>query len=269
VAPPDSLQGAVIADDMIGRMVGKVAVVRETGAYGEGLAQVFQETFSAKGGAVDIHSVSADTQIGEATAKVAASDATEVLFISSQQDWVVKFLNAASGQAGYDSKGIFLTDAAANQAVLTNASAASRLFPRVRGTRPAPRDAKDYVFASFVANYKAEYQGEDPTAATFSHHAYDAAWLALYGAAWSSLREKGVSGLGIAKGLRRVSSGGPTTAIIPSSWATVVNAFRTGASVNLSGASGELDFDPVTRNVMAPIEIWSIQNGAIAHVDTK
>jgi hypothetical protein len=49
----------------------------------------------------------------------------------------------------------------------------------------------------------------------------------------------------------------------------VVNAFRTGAAVNLSGASSELDFDPVTRNVMAPIEIWSIQNGAIAHVDTK
>src|SRR6185295_845829 len=123
---------------------------------------------------------------------------------------------------------------------------------------------KDYVFASFVANYRAEYTGEDPTAATFSHHAYDAAWLALYGAAWSALRENGVSGLGIARGLRRVSSGGASTPIIPSSWATVVNAFRTGGSVNLSGASGELDFDPVTRNVMAPIEIWSIANGAIA-----
>ena len=269
VAPPDSLQGVVIADDMLARGVTSVAVVRETGAYGEGLAKVFQETFTARNGKVTILSVSADTQIGEATAMVAAGDAAEVLFISSQQDWVVKFLNGASGQAGYDSKGIFLTDAAANQSVLTGAAAASKLFPRVRGTRPAPRDAKDYVFASFVANYKAEYQGEDPTAATFSHHAYDAAWLALYGAAWSGLKENGVTGLGIARGLRRVSSGGATTPIIPSSWATVVNAFRTGASVNLSGASGELDFDPVTRNVMAPIEIWSIANGAIAHVDTK
>ncbi|HET7720511.1 MAG TPA: ABC transporter substrate-binding protein, partial [Acidimicrobiales bacterium] len=258
VAPPDSLQGAVIAEDMWNRKVTKVAVVRETGAYGEGLAKVFQETFGAKGGMVDIHSLSADTQIGEATAKVAAGDAGEVLFISSQQEWVVKFLNAASGQAGYEGKGIFLTDAAANAAVLTGASSAAKLFPKVRGTRPAPRDAKDYVFASFVANYKAEYMGEDPTAATFSHHAYDAAWLALYGAAWSSLKEKGVSGVGIAKGLRKVSGGGPTTAIIPSSWATVVNAFRMGAPVNVSGASGELDFDPVTRNVMAPIEIWSI-----------
>jgi branched-chain amino acid transport system substrate-binding protein len=267
VAPPDSLQGVVIAEDMAARNVTKVAVVRETGAYGEGLAKVFQETFK---GEINLLSISADTQIGEATAMVAASDATEVLFISSQQDWVVKFLNGASGQAGYDTKGIFLTDAAANQSVLMMAGAASKLFPRVRGTRPAPRDAKDYVFASFVASYKGEYQGQDPTAATFSHHAYDAAWLALYGAAWSGLRENGVvSGLGIARGLRKVSSGGATTPIIPSSWATVVNTFRTNGAVNLSGASGELDFDPVTRNVMAPIEIWSIENGAIAHVDTK
>jgi ABC-type branched-subunit amino acid transport system substrate-binding protein len=270
VAPPDSLQGTVIADDMVARKAGKVAVVRETGAYGEGLAQVFQERFNAAGGMVTIHSVSADTQIGEATATVAAGDATEVLFISSQQDWVVKFLNAASGQTGYDTKNIFLTDAAANQSVLMNAAAAAKLFPRVRGTRPAPRDAKDYVFASFVANYKAEYGGEDPTAATFSHHAYDAAWLALYGTAWSRLREGGVvSGLGIARGLRHVSGGGTSLPIIPSSWATVVNAFRTGAAINLSGASSELDFDPVTRNVVAPIEIWAIENGAIAHVDTK
>jgi hypothetical protein len=154
--------------------------------------------------------------------------------------------------------------------VLMNAAAAAKLFPRVRGTRPAPRDAKDYVFASFVANYKAEYGGEDPTAATFSHHAYDAAWLALYGSAWSRLRENGVvSGLGIARGLRHVSGGGTPIPIIPSSWATVVAAFRNGAAVNLSGASGELDFDPVTRSVVAPIEIWAIENGAIAHVDTK
>jgi ABC-type branched-subunit amino acid transport system substrate-binding protein len=259
----------VIADDMAARMISRVAVVREAGAYGEGLAKVFQERFAA-GGTITIHSVTTDTQIGEATATVAAGDAQEVLFISSQQDWVVKFLNAASGQAGYDSKNLFLTDAAANASVLTGAASAARLFPRVRGTRPAPRDAKDYVFASFVANFKAEYGGEDPTAATFSHHAYDAAWLALYGAAWSRLRENGVvSGLGIARGLRHVSDGGTPLAIIPSSWATVVNTFRGGGAVNLSGASGELDFDPVTRNVVAPVEIWSIQNGAIAHVDTK
>lgn len=195
-----------------------------------------------------------------------------MLFISSQQDWVIKFLNAAGGQAAYMTKEIFLTDAAANAAVLTGAAASAAIFPIVRGTRPAPRDTNDYVFASFGANYKAEYAGEDATAATFSAHSYDGAWLVLYGAAWSLVQEGRVTGLGIAHGLRKVSTG-TATPIIPSSWLGVLTSFRAGTSVNLSGASGEIDFDPITKNVIAPIEIWKISSEtgqpAIAHVDTK
>jgi branched-chain amino acid transport system substrate-binding protein len=259
VAPPDSGQGTVIAQDMLERQVKSVAVILEAGPYGEGLAQIFQQRFTAAGGSVDIHPIpaNADTTIGEVTAKVASSTATEVLFISSKQDWVIKFLNAASGQRGYETKGIFLTDAAANEGVLVGAAAASALFRRVRGTRPAPRDRQEYVFASFVANYKAQYMGQDPTTATFSDHSYDAAWLAFTGTAWSLLRENEVTGLGIARGLRNVSAG-PLTVTIPSSWPVVINAFRAGNSIDLSGASGEINFDPLTRNVKASIEVWTV-----------
>jgi branched-chain amino acid transport system substrate-binding protein len=273
VAPPDSLQGAVIATDMLERGIKEAMVIRETGLYGDGLAQLFQDHFKAGGGVVAVESLNVDTKIGELTAKAAAHAAQEVLFISSQQDWVIRFLNAASGQQGYATKGIFLTDAAANQAVLAGAAAASPLFARVRGTRPAPRDPKDYVFASFAADYKAEYAGEDAATATFSAHSYDGAWLVLYGAAWSLLRDGRVTGSGIAQGLRRVSTGDQRTAITPSSWLGVLAAFRSGSSVNLSGASGELDFDPVTKNVVAPIEIWNISSATgqpvITHVATK
>jgi branched-chain amino acid transport system substrate-binding protein len=153
VAPPDSLQGIVIADDVLSR--GKeVAVIRESGAYGEGLAQVFQERFTAAGGKATILSLTSETQIGE-TAVMAAGQAPEILFISSQQNWIIAFLNAANGQPAYQQKRIFLTDGAANQAVLAATPAA--MFPRIRGTRPSPRVLKDYVFASFVANYAAQY----------------------------------------------------------------------------------------------------------------
>lgn len=272
VAPPDSLQGTVIADDMVARQISQVVVIRETGAYGEGLAQVFQDRFTANGGTTTIVSIGADTDIGGAAAMAATAAGPEVLFISSQQDWIVKFLNAASGQAGYGSKEIYLTDAAANAAVLSGAATASALFPRVRGTRPAPRSASDYVYASFVANYKAEYGGEDPTTATYSAHSYDAGWLALYGSAWALLQAGHLDALDVGRGLRRLSSGAPIQ-VIPASWSGVVTAFRAATPVNLSGASGEIDFDPATRNVTAPIEIWNIVtvNGApaIGHVDTK
>src|SRR6185436_6381996 len=177
MAPSDALQGRLVAEDLLARNVRQVAVLREPGPYGEGLASVFSEHFSAGGGSVEIAAIASDGQIPAATAQAAAGTAPEVLFISSQQDWIVKFLDAAAREAGFAGKSIFLTDAAANQAVLDGAAAAAALYPRIRGTRPAPRDVKDYVYASFVADYRAEY-GADPTGTAFAAHAYDAAWLA-------------------------------------------------------------------------------------------
>jgi branched-chain amino acid transport system substrate-binding protein len=272
-APPDSLQGTVIAEDMLARGVARARIIRESGPYGEGLASVFAERFKGGRGVLEIESITAETQIAGAAAAAASADIPEILFISSQQDWIVKFLNAAGPQAEFARKTIFLTDAAANQAVLNGAAgAAASLFPRVRGTRPAPRDASDYVLASFAADYRAEYRGENPLAATFSAHAYDAAWLVLYGAAWSVLQEKAVTGRGIARGLRRLRAG-TVTPLLPASWAGVLAAFREGGSLDVSGASGELDFDPVSRELRAPIEIWAVEEAdgkpVLVHVDTK
>jgi ABC-type branched-subunit amino acid transport system substrate-binding protein len=258
-APPDSLQGRAIADDMLARKVRQVAVVRENGAYGEGLASVFTARFASGGGAFRILAIGSDSQIGGGAADAVADGAQEVLFISSQQAWVTRFLDAVSGLAAYDRERLFLTDAAADLAVFNGA--ASALFPRIRGTRPAPRGFDDYVFATFVADYKAEYRGEDPTTAPFSAHAYDATWLVLYGAAWSLLRDGAITGTGISRGLRHVSAG-PPMSILPSSWPGVVAAFRNGRGINVSGASGELDFDPVTREAVAPIEIWTVSAAA-------
>jgi branched-chain amino acid transport system substrate-binding protein len=256
LAPSDAIQGRLIADDLLGRGVHDVAVIREDGPYGEGLASVFSERFTGAGGRVQITALTADGQITPAAAMVARAQVPEVLFISSQQDWVVKFLNAAAAQAGFQTKNLFLTDAAANQTVLDGAAAASGLFPRIRGTRPAPRDPNDYVYASFTADYRAEY-ADDPTVTAFSAHSYDAAWLVLYGSAWSLLQEHRLTSLGIARGLRQLSAGARTP-VIPASWPAVVTAFREGRSIDVSGASGELDFDPRTREITAPLEVWTV-----------
>src|SRR5205814_4110184 len=128
---------------------------------------------------------------------------------------------------------LFLTDAAADLSVFNAAAGASALFPRIRGTRPAPRGLDNYVYATFVADYKAEYGGEDPAAATFSAHSYDATWLVLYGAAWSLLRDGAITGIGISRGLRHVS-GGPAISIVPSSWAGVLASFRGGRGVDVT-----------------------------------
>jgi ABC-type branched-subunit amino acid transport system substrate-binding protein len=255
VAPPDTLQGEVIADDLLERGVKNAVVIHEPGPYGEGLVEVLHQRFMAGGGTVTILPIKTQSEIGEATVTAGTNAAPEVLFIASQQPWIIDFLNAAYPQAEYKAKHIFLTDAAANAAVLMGATKAAALFPRIRGTRPATPTLP--AFAIFASGYSSLYNGDNPRTTSYAAHAYDAAWLALYGSAWSLFREKDISGLGIARGLRHVSEG-QDVQIVPSSWNVVVNAFRDGTSINLHGASGELDFDPVTRNVVAPIELWEI-----------
>jgi branched-chain amino acid transport system substrate-binding protein len=258
-APTDSLQGRVIADDMIARKVARVFVVREVGAYGEGLASVFSDRYRQGGGTVTLVSIASEAQAADAAAVVAADDPAEVLFVSSQKAWIISYLKAAGAAAAYVHRSLFLTDAAANQEVLTGSASAAGLFPRVRGTRPAPRDPNDYVFGSFIADFKGEYAGAVPTTATFSAHAYDAAWLALYGAAWAEIGEGKVTGVGVGRGLRRMSAG-MDVPLVPASWLGVQAAFRAGQTINVRGASGDLDFNPTTRDLTAPIEIWTIGN---------
>ncbi len=252
-APPDSLQGEIIAADMKARGVTKVTVVNETGAYGDELARVFQEEF----GAADIKVFSSDTQIADLAVDVASSDTEEVLFVSSQTSDGVKFLNAAASTgADFDGKQIFLTDSAANADLID--SGAEALFARVRGTRP--KAVSGPVYSAFQASYAAEFK-DDVSQFSFTAQAYDAAWLVLYGAAWSYLQDESVSGLQIARGIRRTSSpSGIDVEIRGPQWQSVVQAFREKKRVNVTGASGELDFNLKTEETTAPIEVWRISD---------
>ncbi|HKE13749.1 MAG TPA: ABC transporter substrate-binding protein [Kofleriaceae bacterium] len=266
-APSDGLQGAVIAADMLdpgeGRAapVAHVAVIHEVGAYGEGLFDVFAPAFQDGGGTVDLlRPFDGDGQLADAIADVASSRAEEVLFISSQPDDIAGFLDSAATLSGYDGKGIFLTDAAANPDVLSQANPAR--FPQIRGTRAKPLDeGKDLVYASFIAAYTAAFR-EDVRSFSFAANAYDAAWLLAYGAAWALLQEDGLDGTRIARGLRHVSDG-ESVAVRPGGWVSVQQAFRDGRSIDAAGASGPIDFDPDSEETAADIEVWRIDGGRI------
>jgi branched-chain amino acid transport system substrate-binding protein len=270
-APPDSLQGAAIAYDMrnpgLGRteVVDTVAVIYQTGAYGEALAAVFAEEFVKSGGTPTLLPYSDDGERAEKTSEAALGSYDEVLFISSQTREVIEFMDAAAGLPGYDNKGIFLSDSAANPDLLMEANPAR--FPQVRGTRQAPRDENvDLVYAAFIAAYASEF-GEDVRPFSFTANSFDAAWMLAYGTAWALLQEGEVTGPNIARGLRKLSSG-PDIEIRPTTWNQVVERFRAGDSVNIAGASGNLDYDPETEETSGTIETWQISGGQIVGIDT-
>jgi branched-chain amino acid transport system substrate-binding protein len=252
-APPDSLQGAAIAADMERRAVGDVAVIHAAGAYGEGLARELRRAFS---GEVTLFPFDDTTARDEAVAEAGAGAFEEVLFISSQTADAVSFLNASALLSAYDGKGIFLTDAAANADFLDGTRTnASERYPQIRGTRPAVPSG--FVYDLFAGAYGAAYSGEDVSRFSFTAHAYDAAWMVIYGLAWATLQEDEIRGETIARGLRQLSAG-PALEVRPADFQPLVQAFRQGESVDIAGASGSLDYDPATEETRGPIDVWTI-----------
>jgi branched-chain amino acid transport system substrate-binding protein len=250
--PPDSLQGQTIARDMTARGIERVSVIAQTGAYGEGLSSEFARAYPYQ---FDLRVFSSPGQLREASASAGAGPAREVLFIASAEDDVISFLSAAAVDPGYATKTLFLTDGAATEEVLDRGP--RQLFAKIRGTRPSPLDTRDPVNATFVASYAAQFGGVDATRFSFTAHAYDATWVTALGAAWSILQSGDVTGIGIAKGARHLSSG-EELSFIPSYWNTALQHFRVGQGIDIRGASGALNYDPLTEETSGAIDIWYI-----------
>lgn len=272
-APPDSLQGISIAEDMRSRQPQtetstRVTVIYETGPYGEFLAGAFEERFSVLGGITTRRPFDTQAALAEAVVRTVAASPRpdEVLFVSSQTPDVISFLQAVADNRDYDGLRLFLTDSGANRDVLESADPA--VVRRIRGTRQAPLDDQEnFVFSLFLTTYASAY-GDDARQYSFVANAFDAAWMVAYGMAWAQYQSPqgpDVSGTAIARGLRRLSSG-PAVQVQASSWETVKAQFAAGSSIDIMGASSDLDFDPSTEEFRAPIEVWTVQDGEIAGI---
>ena len=104
------------------------------------------------------------------------------------------------------------------------------------------------------------YNGEDPSDFGFSAHAYDAAWMAIAGSVWSHYQEGEISGIGTARGLRKLSD--PQGAIYDLSqnqWSLISSSLREGTSLDVSGASGPLNYDLTSGEMTSPIDVWTIE----------
>jgi ABC-type branched-subunit amino acid transport system substrate-binding protein len=136
----------------------------------------------------------------------------------------------------------------------------------VRGSRPAPpNESSNLVYAGFLAAYKAEY-GEDARPYSFVAHSYDAAWLTAFASVWALARQGGINGTNLARGLRRMSQG-TEIEIRQTSWNLAVQQLSSGASIDVEGASGALDYGP-DEEISADIEFWTIEHGSIIGVGT-
>ena len=173
------------------------------------------------------------------------------------------------------SKKLYLTDGAAVGDLLTDLLAQEYELDdieRISGTRPGVlRTSVNYTkFQDQYDVYVGEYEGSEEDKETYAQakasgetyvsYAYDATWVAVCGAAWAEYRGVPYDGYEVARGLRRLSElSMDESNLLPGEWAGIegVLAEETGA-LNVSGASGPLDFDPTTEELDSPIDIWKI-----------
>ncbi|MBM4391419.1 MAG: hypothetical protein FJ090_09885 [Deltaproteobacteria bacterium] len=263
-APPDDVQGLVLAEVVAttltesGRTNQDVAVVYQEGPYGTGLAEVFVENYQSSFHVPTRYAFENDTERDNAINNVAKLDYDAILFISSDLPDVSAFLNAAGARDEFNEMPIFLADASRDAELLEDTrEAASQLWTNILGTAPAVPSGD--VYDAFAASYAAEYEGQSARDSSYSAYAYDAGWLVAYGAAWAYAQEAGVTGQGAADGLLHISNpDGELIEIAPNYWSQLRAAFSGARDVNVQGASGALDYDPVTQETTGPIDIWKI-----------
>jgi len=262
--PPDSEQGVAIADDLMARSVTRVAMIYEEGPYGAGLADVFTGAFSGIVTPFPFNLGNNSMRDAQALAVGGrAAEFDEILFISSDFADARAFLRFTAADAALNGKQIFLTDTAAGSPDFLADALAAPLFPRIRGSRPTR--ATGTVYNQFRSAYLARFMVPEAEFDRYQYapYAYDAAWLVFAGAVWSVQAHDELRGQYMAEGLAHVSSedtGAMRFDLLPGSWEGL-SAELTGArDVNVAGASGALNFDPITDETSGPVDIWTIDS---------
>lgn len=256
-AVPDSFQARAIIADLRARGQQRVAVVYQDDAYGTGMAGELEARFTGAGESVEAYAFGTDPR---SALEAVAADATlgEVVFVGAVEQ-VRGFLQFVAGNTAFDGRQLFVTDTAASVDLWAAPAAPDAVYARLRGTRPgAPTGT---VNGFFRGSYLFAFQ-EDPNQFSFVANAYDAAFMVIYGAAWAAANEEtSRSGRAIARGMRQLSAGVPI-ALGATTWPTALAELRAGRPVNLEGASGDLDVDPVTEEMTADVEVWTLDTSA-------
>ncbi len=279
-APSDELQGRVIADILRGNAIGadagfgsaatKVGILYSDNNYGAGLNETVSTKVAAAPGGRTVKSipfkVGDDSSINSAITGASGLNAfdPDVTLLIAQVDEAIKVINAAAGTtnltraAGHQ---WFFTDSSKSPALGTGLGAKVFEVERALGTAPAQDSGSGY--AQFKSRFMPTF-GTDPLSYSFTSHSYDAMYLialgAVYGAGPSGNGE--LDGEKIALGLTKLSSpGGKAIDFKPADFTGAAAELKANRAINVSGASGELDFDPLTGEAPSGFEVWQVRGG--------
>lgn len=252
-APPDSFQGAVLADLAFNvKEYRTIAIIARNDAYGAGLADITRQNFEAIGGTVSNVSLY-DPNIQDFSAEIEAAaegdpDAISLITFDEGEQLMVQMVSAGVPQ--FD----LLVDGNQNQDLLDRVaeSIGPDLLAGKVGTAP------DFTKSGpggdpFAQRYQAA-QGEEPF--VFTPHSFDA--LAVM--ALAAARAGEASGPALRDALRSVSNAGGTEFTV-GQLGEAMEAAAAGEEINYQGASGAVEFNQ-NGDPFGPIAVWTIDDGA-------
>jgi len=137
-----------------------------------------------------------------------------------------------------------------------------------QGTGPSTAAPTSTAYLTFKSAFEGVFVDDagvsvDPGSASYVPNAYDSVLLLAAGAVYADVHG-GISGAGIAQGLGQLYDGpddGGGSGVIPlqaGNFTLLRAAFAQGHKVNVAGASGALDFDPVTGTAPGAIDTWKV-----------
>ena len=252
--PSDASQGVVLARVANEQGFGKVGIMYLNNAYGQGLADQFEESFSALGGTVTAkvpHEDVQPTYVSELEKATAGNpDALAVLSYTGQASVYVR----EAQEGGYANRFLF-ADGTKGSEWIDELDAWSLLEGSMGTAQGSPGSpAKDAFETSYLETYGVE------VGHPFMAEHYDATVLIALAAAKAGSNTDSTA---IRDALRDVANApgeviGPGRSEISKALALIAD----GKDINYNGAGGDIEFDE-NGDVTGTIEIWTISGGEI------
>ncbi len=249
-APSDSFQGVILAELAQSLGYESAGVLFINNAYGQGLADQFEESFTAMGGQVTkVAHESGQPSYASELAKATADNPDVIVAVSYPVSAGVYVREAV--ESGVADTFLFV-DGTKSEDLITAVGAQN--IDGMYGT--APEAVEGAASKQFDDDYSAEY---GVTALPFIRETYDAA--VIIGLA---VEAAGSDDPVAIRDAMRAVSGPPGTEVGPGAdeIKRALELLRDGQQINYQGASGPVDLDE-NGDVAGAMGIWKIQGGAL------
>ncbi len=257
--PSDALQGVVLGRLAAEQGYKTASVIYVNNPYGQGLTDVFKESFEKQGGkvlaTVPHDEKAAPTYVAEL--KKADEGAPDVLVAISYPGHATIYLKEAI-EGGLFDKFLFCDGTKSEEII--EAVGAENLEGMLGTTPGSEKGPANYAF---ISAYEAEF-GEVPPL-SFMENVYDAVVVTALAGLKAQLAGD-LSSVTLRNQLNYVA-GPPGEVVIPGLEGVrrAVDLLKDGKDINFEGSAGAIDFDE-NGDVVTPIEIWQYTGGTIETV---